>query len=79
MGVITGVHNDTADSRANSHPSFAARFTNVDILMVQIANLTNRRLAVHWDHPNFAGGQSHPVSYTHLDVYKRQTLIIPLI
>ena len=35
-------------------------------------NETSKRYMHHYNFPSFSVGETKPVSYTHLDVYKRQ-------
>jgi hypothetical protein len=41
MWVIDSVHGDTADTWANAHVTFAASGTDLDILVLLVANATN--------------------------------------
>ena len=91
MRVIVRVHYGTSYCRSDTHVSFSTCFTDLDVLVVEVADFTDRCSASDVDFSNFSGRQSYlsesaflshqlsavtsgsnPVSYTHLDVYKRQ-------
>ena len=46
MRVIAGVHNGTADRRANAFVSCLAGFTDFDVFVVDVGNLTDRCFAI---------------------------------
>ena len=58
MRMIIRVHNRTADRRADTHVSLTACFTDFNILMVDVAYLTDGRHAGVRDVSQLAGGQS---------------------
>ena len=58
VGVIAGVHDRTADSRANTLMSGLTCLTDLDILMLKVADLTNGCLAVQADEANLTGRKS---------------------
>src|SRR5579871_406429 len=57
--MIDRVHHDAAVSGTNTHMASPARFTDRDVLVVQIPDLTYRGVAIHIDEPHFAGWQFH--------------------
>src|SRR5262245_541099 len=57
MRVIHGVHRDASVDRAPPEPALAARFPYGDVLVLDVADLTDRRPALHVDLPDLAGGQ----------------------
>jgi hypothetical protein len=52
--MINRIHGDAPDLGPSAQPSFAAGFTQIDILMGDIAQLADRSLAIHQNHPNLA-------------------------
>ena len=58
MRMVAGVHDDTADGRADAHVAFAASFTDVEVLMLAVANRTDGGFAVDRDHAYFTRGQA---------------------
>ena len=59
VGVVIGVHNRTTDGGTDTHVTGTASLTDVDVLVVQVANLTDAGGAVGADIANFAGGQTN--------------------
>ena len=49
VGVITGVHHNAANLRTLAHVSALTSLTNVDVSVVNVAQLTDGSLAVHAD------------------------------
>ena len=56
--VITRVHNNTADARADAHVTAATGLTDANVAVVSIAHGADGCLRVHGDHADFAGGQT---------------------
>src|SRR5579885_901045 len=56
--MIHGVHRNAANVRTNSTPSRASGFTERDVFVLDIANLTNRRHTVDDHATNFARRQA---------------------
>ena len=56
--VVAGVHDGTADGRSDTHVTLLAGFTDLDSVVLDVADLTDRCEAVHTDVANFAGGKS---------------------
>jgi hypothetical protein len=57
--VIDGVHGHAAHGGLHAVPPRASGFTVGFILMIEIANLANRRHAIHGKLANFAGRHLH--------------------
>src|SRR5574340_658661 len=57
--MINGVHDHPSDLGTFAEPACPARFTDTDILMVDIADLSDGGLAFHEDLPDLAGGKSN--------------------
>ncbi len=58
VGVVTGVHRGTTDGRANVHPTFFAGFSEVDEVVIFVADDADGSTAVGKDLPDFARGQA---------------------
>src|SRR3954470_2598442 len=56
--VVDRVHGDTADGRANTLPAHAAGLAPVDVGLLGVADLADRRAAAHVDVADLAGGQT---------------------
>ena len=56
--VIARVHNNAAYRRLDAHMAFAARFTERYQLVIEVADLTDRRAATLKHHSHFAGRKS---------------------
>ncbi len=57
--VIAGVHYRAAHCRAPAHVALAAGLAEIDILVIDVANLADRGNAVHRHVAHLAGGQAH--------------------
>ena len=57
--VVARVHDGTADCRADTHMTLLTCFTDLDILMLEVADLTDCRLAVEGNESYLAGGKSY--------------------
>ena len=55
--VIAGVHDGAADGRTPTHVTLAAGLTDLNVLVVEIADLTDAGSAVHANIANLSGGQ----------------------
>src|SRR5699024_4119432 len=58
MRMVVGVHNRTADSRADTHVTFPSCFTDVNQVVVAVADHTNSRTAGNRNHSHLAGGKT---------------------
>ena len=58
VGMVVGVHDGAADGGTDAHVTLAAGLTDVDVLVVQVAHLTDAGGAVGPDVANLAGGQA---------------------
>src|SRR4249919_2201114 len=58
MGVVDGVHDDTADGRALALPAHAAGLAPVDVGLLVVADLTDRGTASDVDEAHLAGRQA---------------------
>ena len=56
--VVVRVHNRTANGRAPTHVALTARFTDLHVLMVNVADLADGGHAVDTDVAQLAGGQA---------------------
>ena len=66
--VIAGVHNHTANRRTHAHVALSSCFTDRNVLMIEIADLTDRSAAENRNHANLAAGQANlrePVFLSH--------------
>src|SRR5205085_9934272 len=59
MRMIDRVHDDATHRRANSHVPRTPGLSNRDVLVVQIADLADRRNTVDVHQPHFAGRKLH--------------------
>ena len=57
--VVAGVHDAAAYRRADAHVTLAACFTDLDVCVVDVADLTDGGFRVHRDQANFAAGQTN--------------------
>ena len=57
--MVIRVHDGTANRGTDAHVTLAARFADLHVLEVQIADLTDRCLGVHRDQTNFAAGKTN--------------------
>src|SRR5207249_10099301 len=57
--MIHRVHRHTAHVRTLTEPAAAARFADRHVLVIEVANLTDRREALHADLADLAGGHLH--------------------
>ena len=60
VGVIAGVHNGTADGGTDTHVTGAAGFTDIHILVIDVAYLTDGSHAVELNVAQLAAGQTLP-------------------
>mgnify|MGYP004715940101 CR=1 FL=1 len=58
MGVVVRVHNGTADGRTDAHVALAAGLTDVNVLVIDVADLADDSHAVRADDAHFAGGHT---------------------
>src|SRR3954464_14786411 len=58
VGVVDGVHDDTADGRALALPAHATGLAPVDVGLLGVADLADRRAAADVDEPHLARGQT---------------------
>ena len=58
VGVVVRVHDGTADGRTNAHVALAAGLTDVNVLVIDVADLANDGHAVRADNAHFAGGHT---------------------
>src|SRR6478736_2244253 len=56
--VVDGVHRDTTDGRADALPALAAGLAPVDVRLLGVADLADRRAAARVDVADLAGGQT---------------------
>src|SRR5690606_1716253 len=56
--VVDGVHRDTADGRAHALPALAAGLAPVDVRLLSVADLADRRAAAHVDVADLARRQT---------------------
>ena len=63
MRVIAGVHYGTADGGTDAHVTLAASLTDVHVLVIQVADLTDCCLTVKADKSYLTGGKSY-LSFT---------------
>src|SRR5262245_49043166 len=57
--MIDRIHDDAANRWPHAHVANASGFSQRDILVIQIAHLTDRRHAVHVDEPNLSRRKLH--------------------
>src|SRR5215467_10494294 len=57
MRMVDGIHDDATDVRSTAQPSAATRFTDADVLVIQIANLADRGHAGGQNTAHFPGLQ----------------------
>src|SRR5688572_20242804 len=57
MRVVNSVHNNTTNSWANTHVSLAASFTDLDVLVLFVADNTQASHAFYANQANFTTGQ----------------------
>src|SRR5262245_3198309 len=57
--VIHRIHRDAADVRSPPQPSAAARLADRDVLVIEVADLTDGREALNIDVPNLARRHLH--------------------
>src|SRR5579859_3896870 len=57
--VVNSVHNHAANARANTHVALAASLTNLNILVLFVANNAHAGGALQAHQANFAAGQTH--------------------
>ena len=57
--VVAGVHDNTADRRADAHVTGAAGLTDADVLVIGVADGADGGHGVHGNLANFAGGQTN--------------------
>src|SRR5699024_7269987 len=57
MRMVVGVHNRTADCRSDTHVTLASSFTDVDKVVVAVANYADRSAAYKGNHSHLAGGK----------------------
>ena len=58
MGVVIGVHDGTADSGTPTHVTLTASLTDVDVLVLDVADLANGGIAVGTHDADLAGGHT---------------------
>jgi hypothetical protein len=58
MRVVNGIHRDTTDFRAPTEPSTPSSFTQFNVPMLGIADLTDGRATIEVNHTDLTGGQS---------------------
>jgi hypothetical protein len=51
--VIDRIHSDTANFWPLAHPTISARFTERNIFMLGVTNLSDRRITNYWNASNF--------------------------
>ena len=56
--VVAGVHNRTADGRPPAHVAFPAGLADGDVLVVDVADLADGRLALRGEVAQLAGGEA---------------------
>ena len=56
--VVAGVHDAAAHGRADAHVTLAACFTDLDVRVVDVADLADRGFRVHRNESHFAAGQT---------------------
>jgi hypothetical protein len=54
MWVIYRVHRDTTNLRSVTQPTATSRFTDLDVSVLSVADLTDGRAAVEVNHTNLA-------------------------
>ena len=59
MRVIAGVHYGTADCRTNAHVSLLTCLTDLNSVVLDVADLSDGCLALKTDITNLAGGESY--------------------
>src|SRR5215813_12083283 len=52
--MVDRIHHDTTNGRSNSHVAGTSRFSDRDVLMIEISNLTDGRCAIHIHQSHFA-------------------------
>ena len=57
-GVVVRVHDGTADGRTDAHVALAAGLTDVNVLVIDVADLADDGHAVRADNAHFAGGHT---------------------
>ena len=57
--MVVRVHRDAAVLRADAEPAVAACLTERDVLMLEVADLTDRCAAIHMHLAELAGRQTH--------------------
>src|SRR5260370_2536666 len=58
--VVHRVHRDAADVRPLPEPAAPARLADRDVLVIEVADLADRRVALDVDLPDFPGWHRHP-------------------
>src|SRR5262249_16665469 len=57
--MVNWIHRNAAVVGTLAHPACSPRFSNPDVLMIDVADLTDRRHAILRNLAGFAGGQLH--------------------
>jgi hypothetical protein len=57
--MINRIHDNTPDLGSLATPSCPPRFSDADIFMIVVSNLTNRRATIDEDFSHFARGQPY--------------------
>ena len=57
--VIDRIHRNTSVGGANPHPAIATRLTNLDILVISVGKLSNRRVATSMKQADFTARHLH--------------------
>ena len=68
-----GIHRLTANMRSATHMTLAARFTQMDMLMIRIADLPDRRSTGSGNHPHFAARHDNMGPFT---LFRRDALVV---
>ena len=59
VGMVAGVHNGTTAAGTHAHVALAACLAQVDVLVVDVGDLTDDCGAVHGHVAHLAGGQTN--------------------